>query len=89
MGPENDLFDKFDMHPDDMEFAVAECRQDQFMSYMEITTSAPVEASIPGKQMLWLVKEKNSGMVVGMIRLALRRSTHVHVTNGWVNHLIP
>jgi hypothetical protein len=68
MGPENDLFDKFDMHPNDMEFVVSECRQDQFMSYMEITTSAPVEASIPGKQMLWLVKEKNSGMVVGMIR---------------------
>lgn len=68
MGPECDLFDKFDMHPNDMEFVVSECRQDQFMSYMEITTSAPVESSIPGKQMLWLVKEKNSGMVVGMIR---------------------
>jgi hypothetical protein len=68
MGPESDLFDKFDMHPEDMEFVVGECRQDQFMSYMEITTSAPVESSIPGKQMLWLVKEKNSGMVVGMIR---------------------
>lgn len=68
MGPENDLFDKFDMHPNDMEFVIAECKQDQFMSYMEITTSAPVESSIPGKQMLWLVKEKNTGMVVGMIR---------------------
>lgn len=68
MGPEMDLFDKFDMHPNDMEFVIGECRQDQFMSYMEITTSAPVESSIPGKQMLWLVKEKNSGMVVGMIR---------------------
>lgn len=68
MGPENDLFDKFDMHPSEMEFSVTPCRQDQFMSYMEITTSAPVEKSIPGKQMLWLVKEKNSGMVVGMIR---------------------
>lgn len=68
MGPENDLFDKFDMHPSEMEFSVTPCRQDQFMSYMEITTSAPVEKSIPGKQMLWLVKEKNSGMVIGMIR---------------------
>ena len=68
MGPENDLFDKFDMHPSEMEFSVTPCRQAQFMSYMEITTSAPVEKSIPGKQMLWLVKEKNSGMVIGMIR---------------------
>ena len=56
------------MHPSEMEFSVTPCRQDQFMSYMEITTSAPVEKSIPGKQMLWLVKEKNSGMVIGMIR---------------------
>lgn len=69
MGPESDLFDKFDMHPEDMDFVIGECRQDQFISYLEITTSAPIESSIPGKQMLWLVKEKNSGMVVGMIRL--------------------
>lgn len=68
MGPESDLFDRFDIHPNDMEFSIGECRQDQFMSYMEITTSAPVESSIPGKQVLWLVKEKNTGMVVGMIR---------------------
>ena len=68
MGPEEDLFNRFDIHPKDMEFVVGECRQDQFMSYMEITTSAPVESSIPGKQMLWLVKEKTSNMVVGMIR---------------------
>lgn len=68
MGPEEDLFNNFDMHPNDMEFSIHPCRQDQFMSYMEITTSAPVEKSIPGKQVLWLVKEKNSGMVVGMIR---------------------
>ena len=68
MGPENDLFNNFDMHPNDMEFSITPCRQDQFMSYMEITTSAPVEKSIPGKQMLWLVKEKNTATVVGMIR---------------------
>jgi len=68
MGPESDLFDRFDIHPNEMEFSIGECRQDQFMSYMEITTSAPVESSIPGKQMLWLVKEKNTGLVVGMIR---------------------
>jgi hypothetical protein len=68
MGPEEDLFSDFDMHPNDMDFVIGECRQDQFMSYAEITTSAPLESSIPGKQMLWLVKEKNSGKVFGMIR---------------------
>lgn len=68
MGPESDFFDKFDIHPNEMEFSIGECRQDQFMSYMEITTSAPVESSIPGKMVLWLVKEKNTGLIVGMIR---------------------
>ncbi len=68
MGPEDDLFDDFDMHPNDMEFVIGDCPQDQFMTYMEIVTSAPVESSIPGKQMLKIVKEKNSGKIFGMIR---------------------
>ena len=46
MGPETDLFNNFDVHPNDMEFVIHPCRQDQFMTYMEITTSAPVEKSI-------------------------------------------
>lgn len=68
MGPEEDLFSAFDMHPNDMEFDIFECSQERFMRYMEIVTSAPVEASIPGKQLLYLVKEKNSGQIFGMIR---------------------
>lgn len=68
MGPEDDLFDDFDMHPKDMEFVIAECPQNQFMQYMEIVTSAPVESSIPGKQMLKIVKEKNTSKIFGMIR---------------------
>ena len=68
MGPEEDMFTDFDMHPKDMEFTIGTTPLDQFMSYMNITTSAIVEASIPGKMMNWVVREKNSGMVVGMIR---------------------
>lgn len=68
LGPEEDLFSSFDMHPNDMEFDIFECSQERFMRYMEITTSAPVESSIPGKQLLYLVKEKNSDQVFGMIR---------------------
>ena len=68
MGPEEDLFSAFDMHPNEMEFDIFECSQERFMRYMEIVTSAPVEASIPGKQLLYLVKEKNSGQIFGMIR---------------------
>jgi len=68
MGPEEDMFDDLNMHPNDMEFNIFECPQSRFMQYMELVTSAPVESSIPGKQLLYIVQEKNSGKVFGMIR---------------------
>lgn len=68
MGPEEDIFNRFDIHPKDMEFVLYEPKLNEFMQYMEITTSAPVESSIPGKQLNWIVKEKNTGQVVGMVR---------------------
>jgi len=68
MGPENDLFAKFDMHPNDMEFTIAKAQLNQFMSYLNIVVSAPVESSIPGKSFNLVVREKNTGLVVGMIR---------------------
>ena len=68
MGPEEDLFSDFDIHPSEMEFTIAESPANQFMSYMEIVTSAPVEASIPGKGLKWVIKEKNTNKVIGMIR---------------------
>lgn len=68
MGPENDLFNNFNMHPEDMDIGFYNCSQEKFMRYMEVTTSAPVEASIPGKQMLWIVTEKNTDTIIGMIR---------------------
>lgn len=68
MGPETDLFNKFDIHPKDMEFNIVPVTQSQFMIYMDLITSAPVEKSIPGKQMLLLIKEKGTGTVVGGLR---------------------
>lgn len=68
MGPETDLFDKFDMHPNDMAIEIVPVKSGQFMKYLEIVTSQPVESSIPGKQLMYLVKEKNSKQILGMIR---------------------
>lgn len=68
LGPECDMFDRFDMHPNDMDIVLCDARQSDFMTYMELVTSAPVESSIPGKQMLQFVKEKNTGLMLGMIR---------------------
>lgn len=68
LGPETDMFDRFDMHPNDMEIILCDARQSDFMTYMELVTSAPVEASIPGKEVMIFVKEKNTGLLLGMIR---------------------
>ena len=68
LGPEEDFFTDFDMHPQDMEFKLEDCPQNTFHQYLEIVTSAPVEASIPGKQLNQIIRETNSGKIVGMIR---------------------
>ena len=68
MGPEDEFFCDFDMHPNDMEFSLYEPKTSDFVNYLEITTSHAVESSIPGKKHLWIVKEKNTNKIVGFIR---------------------
>lgn len=69
MGPEDDMFDNFDMHPNDMEFVCREVTNEMFVNYLEIVTSHAVEVSVPGKSIKWVVYEKNSGKIAGFIRL--------------------
>ena len=69
MGPEDDMFDNFDMHPNDMEFVCKEVTNEIFVNYLEIVTSHAVEVSVPGKSIKWVVYEKNSGQIAGFIRL--------------------
>jgi hypothetical protein len=51
-----------------MEFSLYEPKTSDFVNYLEITTSHAVEASIPGKKLMWMVKEKNTNKIVGFIR---------------------
>ena len=67
MGPEDDMFDNFDMHPNDMEFVCREVTNEIFVNYLEIVTSHAVEVSVPGKSIKWVVYEKNSGRIAGFI----------------------
>jgi len=69
-GPEENMFNDPSIHPEDMEFEIQTVDQKLFMTYMELVTSAPVEASIPGKGLMWFVREKNTNQIVGMIRFA-------------------
>lgn len=69
MGPENDLFDDFSMHPNDMDFTIRNLDHSSFGAYLEITSSHCNEMSIPGKAVLLGVYEKNTSKLIGMIRL--------------------
>ena len=69
MGPQDDMFDDFSMHPNDMEFECREVTNEIFVNYLEIVTSHAVEVSVPGKSIKWVVYEKNTGKIFGFIRL--------------------
>jgi len=69
MGPQDDMFDDFSIHPNDMDFVCREVTTEIFINYLEIVTSHAVEASIPGKSVKWVVYEKNTNKIVGFIRL--------------------
>ena len=73
-GPEEDMFDTFDMHPNDMNFKVYVSGKDgsfsneYFNERLQITTSHSIESSIPGKSLKWIVMETNTKKIVGFIR---------------------
>ena len=69
MGPQDDMFDDFSIHPNDMEFECREVSTEIFVNYLEIVTSHAVEVSVPGKSIKWVVYEKNTNKIVGFIRL--------------------
>ena len=63
------MFDKFDMHPNDMEFECKEVSNEIFVNYLEIVTSHAVEVSrAKNKSIKWVVYEKNTGQIAGFIR---------------------
>jgi hypothetical protein len=69
MGPQDDMFDDFSIHPNEMEFGCREVTTESFVNYLEIVTSHAVEVSVPGKAIKWVVYEKNTNKIMGFIRL--------------------
>ena len=69
MGPQDDMFDDFSIHPKDMDFVCREVTTEIFVNYLEIVTSHAVEVSVPGKSIKWVVYEKNTNKIAGFIRL--------------------
>lgn len=74
MGPEDDMFCDFDMHPSEMNFKIY-CAGDKggftnefFNERLQVTTSHAIESSIPGKSLKWIVMETNTKKIAGFIR---------------------
>lgn len=69
MGPETEMFDNFDISPEDMDFKIEIPQNHFFDTLLTMTTSHSNMVSIPGKQLKLLVRETNTNKVVGFIRL--------------------
>jgi len=65
---EDDLFSDFTMHPKDMDFEVLEIPQEKWENLLNITSSH-INISPVGRQIRLAVLEKNTGKIVGFIRL--------------------
>lgn len=70
MGPEDDLFCDYSIHPNDMEFKIVEPSSDNWDKYIAIISSHSNMSSIPGRNIRLAVKEVKTDKWVGFIRLA-------------------
>ena len=68
MGLEDDMFQSFDMHPEDMTFQVVQMQTKTFDTMLEMVASFSPD-NAPGKEMKLIVKETNTNTVVGFIKL--------------------
>jgi len=68
MGLEDDMFQAYDMHPEDMNFEIVQMQSKTFDTMLEMVASfSPDQA--PGKEMKLIVKETNTNTIVGFIKL--------------------
>ena len=73
---DKDAFLNEDMHPQDMDFEVKfvgdrfqdSISQDIYIKYLTATSSHVIEHNIPGRELRWMVYEKNTKKIIGFIR---------------------
>ncbi len=66
-GLEDDLFQEWDMHPEDMNFSIVKMQPKTFDTLLEMTASFSPDEN-PGKTVKYIVKETNTDKVIGFIR---------------------
>ena len=88
---DKDKFFNEDVHPEDMEFEIKnvgdrfndEVSQEFYIKYLTATSSHVIEHNIPGRELRWLVREKNSGKIMGFIRFG-SPSINSKPRNNWL-----
>jgi len=64
---EDDMFQEWDMHPEDMNFSIIQMQPKIFNTLLEMTASFSPDEN-PGKTDKYIVKETNTNKIVGFIR---------------------
>jgi len=67
-GLEDDMFQAYDMHPEDMNFEIVQMQTQTFDTMLEMIASFSPD-NAPGKEMKLIVKETNTNTIVGFIKL--------------------
>ena len=65
---EDDLFQDFSVHPEDMNFRIVQPNHSKFNTLMEMTSSFTYEEA-PGKELKLMIQETTTGRVVGFIKM--------------------
>ncbi len=65
---EDDMFQRYDMHPEDMNFRIIQPDHDTFNNLLEMTASFTYEEA-PGKEQKLILQETTTGTAVGFIKL--------------------
>ena len=68
MGLDEDMFQAYDIHPEDMNFEIIQAQNQTFDTMLEMVASFSPE-NAPGKMMKLIIKETNTNKVVGFIKL--------------------
>jgi len=67
-GLEDDMFQAYDMHPEDMNFEIVQMQTQTFDTMLEMIASFSPD-NAPGKEMKLIIKETNTNTIVGFIKL--------------------
>ena len=70
MGLEDDMFQDYDMHPEDMDFKVMQINNKTFDAMLEKVASFSPDEN-PGKTLKLVVMETNTNTVVGFIHYSV------------------